>query len=93
MAKLSAQHRDERILFLAVSPGVVATALPGNLSEEQQDGLRRVTQGVVAYAPNFSGPSSPEEAARRVLSVVHDAKFEVGDSGSFVSQFGNKQWV
>ncbi|RYO75690.1 hypothetical protein DL766_005426 [Monosporascus sp. MC13-8B] len=77
----------------AVSPGVVATALPDNLSEEQQEGLRRLKQGVLAYAPNFSGPSTPEEAARRVLSVIHDTKFEAGDSGSFVSHFGNKQWV
>ncbi|OTA89156.1 hypothetical protein M434DRAFT_23480 [Hypoxylon sp. CO27-5] len=93
VAKFAAQHRDERILFMAISPGVVDTHPLPTLSEEEQESLKRMVAGVMAYAPQFKGPSSPNEAARNVLSVLHNASFEAGDSGTFVSHLGTKQWV
>ncbi|OTA70830.1 NAD(P)-binding protein [Hypoxylon sp. EC38] len=93
VAKFAAQHRDERILFMAISPGVVDTHPLPSLSEEEQESLKRMVAGVMAYAPQFKGPSSPNEAARSVLSVLHNASFEAGDSGTFVSHLGTKQWV
>ena len=46
-----------------------------------------------AYAPHFTGPSSPAEAAKSVISVYENASVANGDGGSFVSHFGNKQWL
>lgn len=45
------------------------------------------------YAPHFTGPISPEESATAVLSVIDKASIEAGNGGSFVSHFGNKQWL
>ncbi len=46
-----------------------------------------------AYAPHFKGPATPEEAVMDVLSVINKASVAGGDGGTFVSHFGNKQWV
>ena len=45
------------------------------------------------YAPDFTGPITPRESVGRVLSVIDKASVEGGDGGSFVSHFGNKQWL
>lgn len=45
------------------------------------------------YAPHFTGPITPTESVDRVLSVVDKASVKAGDGGSFVSHFGNKQWL
>lgn len=46
-----------------------------------------------AYAPSFTKPITPEESVTAVLSVMHKASIEAGNGGSFVSHFGNKQWL
>ncbi len=47
---------------------------------------------VQAY-PHFKGPISPEESVKSVLAVVENASVERGDGGSYVSHYGNKQWL
>ena len=48
---------------------------------------------LLAYAPHFKGPISPEESVRHVRSTWEKASIEGGFGGAFVSHFGNKQWV
>ena len=45
------------------------------------------------YAPHFKGPISPQESVEKVLAVIEKSSVANGDGGSFVSHFGNKQWI
>lgn len=45
------------------------------------------------YAPNFQGQVPPEAAVKDIISVYEKASVANGDGGSFVSHFGNKQWL
>lgn len=44
-----------------------------------------------ALDPEFKGPITPEESVRLQLQVINGAT--VKDTGKFVSQHGNKQWL
>lgn len=46
-----------------------------------------------AYAPDWNGPLTPQESVKAVLSVVNKASIEAGNGGSFVSHYGNKNWL
>jgi len=59
------------------------------------ENLKRLTAmggKFVAYAPHHRGMATPEEAARDVLSVIHNATL-AANGGNLVSHFGNKQWL
>ena len=45
-----------------------------------------------AYAPHYKGMATPNDAARDVLNVIHEATLEA-NGGKLVSHFGNKQWL
>ena len=47
----------------------------------------------MAYNPNWTGPITADVAVGLMLSVVEKASLEGGSGGSWVSQFGNKQWL
>ncbi|WXC59754.1 hypothetical protein SNK03_005612 [Fusarium graminearum] len=93
IAKFDAQYRKEGILFMAISPGVVATKDMSNVTEEQLKGFADMMAAFQVYAPNFTGPISPEESVQRVMSVVYKASIDSGSGGQFVSHFGTKQWL
>ncbi|KAF9776887.1 hypothetical protein IL306_004857 [Fusarium sp. DS 682] len=93
VAKFDAQYRKEGILFMAISPGLVATQDTSNYTEEQIQGVRDMVAAFKAYAPNWEGAISPEESVIAVLSVIDKASIEAGSGGSFVSHYGNKQWL
>lgn len=42
-------------------------------------------------SPDSKGPLSPEESVRMQLEVIH--RWRVEDTGAFVSQKGNKEWM
>jgi hypothetical protein len=46
-----------------------------------------------AYAPHLKGMLTPEESVTAVLGVVASKSVANGDGGSFVSHFGNQQWL
>jgi hypothetical protein len=46
-----------------------------------------------AYAPHFTGRSTPDEAVKTMMPVINAASLETGHGGCFISQFGNKQWL
>jgi hypothetical protein len=53
-----------------------------------------VFQKFAAYAPNFKGPSTPEDAIKDVISVWEKASIENGDGGAFLSHRGEvKNWL
>ncbi|UPK92050.1 hypothetical protein LCI18_002985 [Fusarium solani-melongenae] len=88
IAKFAARYAKDGVLFMSICPGSVNT-----VTEEKTQKALRLASKFVDYAPNFQGPSSPEDSAKAVLGVMFEASLEKGDSGSFVSRYGNKQWM
>lgn len=43
--------------------------------------------------PHFTGPITPEESVKLVMSVVDKAEASNEFAGGFVSHFGTKQWL
>ncbi|KAF5023007.1 hypothetical protein F66182_4965 [Fusarium sp. NRRL 66182] len=93
VAKFDAQYREKGILFMSISPGLVDTGGLAKITEGQARKMEAMAAKFKVYAPHFNGPISPEESAKGILSVVHRAGIEDGYGGSFVSHFGNKQWL
>ncbi|KAL1983774.1 hypothetical protein VTN96DRAFT_9946 [Rasamsonia emersonii] len=81
----------EGILFMSISPGVVSTR-ETQQTEEELKGRKAMGAKFKAYAPHFTGPTTPEESVRMQLEVIDRATVETY-GGAFVSHFGNKQWL
>ncbi|KAI1771482.1 NAD(P)-binding protein [Hypoxylon cercidicola] len=96
VAKYDAEFRSEGILFMSISPGVVATSQEtdmSKLSEREQKHLEDTTRSFATYAPHWKGPIAPEESVRLMRDVINKASVKGGDGGSFVSHYGNKQFL
>ncbi|KAM5343335.1 hypothetical protein ACJ41O_014301 [Fusarium nematophilum] len=93
VAKFDAEYRREGVLFMSISPGVVDTGHYEDMTEEQAKGAAEMLKQFAAYAPDFKGPVTPESSVKDVLSVIRNSSLEAGNGGSFVSHFGNKQWL
>ncbi|KAH8887294.1 NAD(P)-binding protein [Thozetella sp. PMI_491] len=93
IAKFSAQYRKDGVLFMSIAPGLVATRDYSNVPKEMEQPLQALMQKFWAYAPHFAGQASPEESVSNMLEVIEKASVENGDGGTFVSHFGNKQWL
>ncbi|CAI7616453.1 unnamed protein product [Penicillium discolor] len=93
VAKFSAQYAKDGVLFMSICPGMVDTGHFANATEEQLKGLAGMLGAFARYAPNFKGPSPPETAVQDVISVMEKASVKGGDGGSFVSHYGNQQWL
>ncbi|KAF4972587.1 hypothetical protein FSARC_860 [Fusarium sarcochroum] len=95
VAKFDAEFRKEGILFMTISPGFVSTGnnVASELSGEQLEGLKAMMGRFKAYAPHFEGPITATESVTKVRSVIDNASIEAGSGGTFVSHFGNKQWL
>ncbi|KAI1470393.1 putative short chain dehydrogenase [Daldinia caldariorum] len=93
VAKFSAQYKTDGVLFLSITPGMVEVGHYVNSTPEQLQKLGSGLGKFAEYAPNFTGPISPEEAVKLVRSVWEKASIENGSGGDFLSQFGNKQWL
>ncbi|KAI1660858.1 putative short chain dehydrogenase [Daldinia decipiens] len=93
VAKFSAQYRKDGVLFLSITPGMVEVGHYTNSTPEQLQKLGGGLGKFAEYAPNFTGPITPEVAVKMVRSVWDNASIENGDGGAFLSQYGNKQWL
>ncbi|KAF3019846.1 hypothetical protein E8E14_013366 [Neopestalotiopsis sp. 37M] len=93
IAKFSAQYKDDGILFVSVSPGVVDVGRNDNATAEQIQSMQKFGAKVMQYAPHFRGPITPEESVRHMRSTFEKVDIESGYGGAFVSHFGDKQWV
>ena len=45
------------------------------------------------YAPEFTGPSSPEESVADMMHVINNSTISTGNSGAFISHLGSKRWL
>jgi len=64
------------------------------VTEQQRQAFAIFGAKLQKHSPSFSGlPMTPEESVKAVISVYEKASVANGDGGSFVSHFGNKQWV
>ncbi|KAJ7156325.1 hypothetical protein C8R46DRAFT_1165736 [Mycena filopes] len=93
VAKFAAELKSEGFTFLAISPGVVdvsATRVTP-ISEEKTAELVKLRGSIRKTSPDSKGPLSPEESVRMQLEVIH--RWRVEDTGAFVSQKGNKEWM
>ncbi|KAL2204529.1 NAD(P)-binding protein [Sarocladium strictum] len=90
IAKFSAEFREQGVLFLAISPGVVDT---GFSPPDAQDAMMALGGKVMAYEPSWKGPIQPEESVRQVLAVVEKNKVDGGNAGALLSHLGNQRWV
>ncbi|OAP62047.1 hypothetical protein AYL99_04250 [Fonsecaea erecta] len=86
VAKYSARYKDEGILFISISPGVVDTAAAA------APGIEGLVQKFLKAAPNFPGPMTALESVEQVLSVVNSKSVENGDGGAVMSHHGDKNW-
>ncbi|KAL6399272.1 putative oxidoreductase-like protein [Ilyonectria robusta] len=97
VAKFSAEYSKDGVLFLSISPGlsIRTTRSSDHLvaTEDQIKGGQQMMAQFAEYAPHFKGPTTAESSVKNVLSVINQKSVEAGDGGSFVSHFGNKQWL
>lgn len=97
VAKYNAAYgATEGILFLGISPGVVATSRAESLKDtsgEEVERFQAMLTKFQEYAPHFKGPITPAESVDAVLKVIDGASVEGGWGGKFVSHFGNTQWL
>ncbi|KAJ6438619.1 Hsp70 nucleotide exchange factor FES1 [Purpureocillium lavendulum] len=93
VAKYSAQCRQEGILFMSISPGVVETGQTAGATDEQLQKVAAMGAKFATYAPHFKGPISTEESVTAIDRVILNASVEGGSGGSFVSHLGTQQWL
>jgi hypothetical protein len=62
---------------------------------DEETGAKLATQVAkfLAYAPHYTGQSLPVDSVKDVLSVVEKSSLKNGNGGTYVSHFGNKQWL
>lgn len=104
VAKYSARYRDEGVLFLAVSPGVVDNGLdPGTVSSSiiqttkltlsSAPGSEGLFQKFSVAAPDFKGPMSPLDSVEQIMNMLDSKSVANGDGGAFISHHGDKNWM
>ncbi|KLO11374.1 NAD-binding protein [Schizopora paradoxa] len=90
------RNREEGFTFLALAPGAVDTReMEGVTDPEQIEEMKKMFDGIVSSlqkaVPTFEGLATPERAVTLMLEVIEKA--EPGSSRSFLSQYGNKEWL
>ncbi|KAF2870607.1 hypothetical protein BDV95DRAFT_574221 [Massariosphaeria phaeospora] len=92
-AKFSARYKKEGVLFLSICPGMVDVGKFSEVTAEQGARLGETVGKFKMYAPDWQGPDTPPSSVKAVLSVVNQCSLENGDSGAFLSHYGDKQWL
>jgi len=90
-AKYANEFRADGFLFLAISPGVVATDTKAPTPDEMANIVEMIGKFKKHY-PQWNGQLlTPAQSVKSVMEVIN--RFTSADSGAFVSHFGNKQWL
>lgn len=63
------------------------------VSQEELQVLTEFGGKIAKWAPHWKGPITPQESVEKMRAVIEKASIEGGYAGSFVSHFGDKQWV
>lgn len=91
LARFQAEHKDEGILFFALSPGLVATG--HGPSPDMGEKAIRMGGKLAAYGgESFKGTITADESATACLSVIEKATLEK-NAGKMVSHFGTTRWL
>lgn len=61
------------------------------VTPEQLAGFGAMLATLKKKHPDFEGPMSTEQSVKMMLDVVDKAT--IADTGAFVSQHGNKEWL
>ncbi|KAI0809492.1 NAD(P)-binding protein [Xylaria sp. FL0064] len=93
VAKFSAQYARQGVLFMSICPGLIDTQTLDDTTDAQKQRYAEWFQSVQRYAPHCTGPNTVKTSVENVLAVINKSSVENGDGGSFVSQFGTKQWL
>jgi NAD(P)-dependent dehydrogenase (short-subunit alcohol dehydrogenase family) len=106
VAKYGARYKDEGILFISMSPGVVDTGatkgkssrilasdLPLTESCITAPGIEGLIAKFLKAAPNFPGPMAPVVSVEKMLKVTQSMNVQKGDSGAFVSEKGTNEFL
>ncbi|KAJ8112457.1 hypothetical protein OPT61_g5176 [Boeremia exigua] len=93
VAKYNVQYKNDGVLFVSISPGVVDVGKQGDLTPAQLQSLMKFMGQIATYAPDFKGPVSVEEGARANIAIWKEVSLEGGHGGDFISHHGNKQWL
>lgn len=92
-AKFSALYKKDGVLFLSICPGMVEVGHFDQMTPEQLAGLEKMAAKFKRYNPDFTGPDTPPDSIKAVMSVVNNSSIENGQAGDFLSHFGTKRWV
>ncbi|TDZ32584.1 putative oxidoreductase [Colletotrichum spinosum] len=79
VAKFSAQYKEQGVLFLALSPGLVEVGHFSDATEKEKESLGRLAAKFLQYAPHFRGRITPEQSVTAMRSVIDDASIEKGN--------------
>ncbi|EGO05292.1 hypothetical protein SERLA73DRAFT_174375 [Serpula lacrymans var. lacrymans S7.3] len=90
VAFYAAKFKSQGFVFLALSPGLVNTALKPPTQEEIAEFSLMLKKFRTLY-PDFEGPITPETSVRMQLEVIN--KITVADTGAFLSHKGSKEWL
>ncbi|KAI0790852.1 NAD(P)-binding protein [Abortiporus biennis] len=92
VAKYAAEYKDNsNIVFLAISPGLVDTAVKPPTPEELENYMKMIVACKKFYPDWIGVPLTPEQSVGYMLDVFE--KVTAADSGAFLSHWGNKQWL
>lgn len=75
---------------------MIYTVLKANsitASEEENQALYAIGEKFKKVSADFNGPTAADVTIGQVMAVIEKASVEAGDGGTWVSQFGNKQWL
>ncbi|KAH7915682.1 hypothetical protein BJ138DRAFT_1097628 [Hygrophoropsis aurantiaca] len=90
VAKYAAQYKADGFVFLALSPGVVNTAIKPPTADDLAE-FQELAASVKKIYPDWTGPLTPETSVKMQLDVIRKAT--VADTGAFISHKGNKEWL
>jgi len=91
VVKYAAAYQSEGVVFLSISPGLVNTAQKPPTPEELEE-FKAMLASFKKAAPDWNGqPLTPEESVKLMLGVFEG--ITIKDSGAFISQYGNKEWL
>ena len=93
VAKFDAQYRPQGVHVLALCPGVVEVGHYNSITEDQLQKLMANGAKFMKYAPDFSGPKTPEKSVTMLREVISNSSIEKGNGGDFLSHYGNKKWI
>ncbi|KAK3681235.1 hypothetical protein B0T22DRAFT_302726 [Podospora appendiculata] len=92
-AKFAAQYKKDGILFLSICPGQVDVGHFSDATAEELQGFLEMGRKFTIFNPDFKGMDQPADAIKAILSLVDTCSIENGDSGRYLSHFGNRRWI